>query len=143
MKRVRFIEEEENIEEDEMSYINYLRPIFNRICYNSIRACIIHLLVKAKDFNHALPVEEIAFRLGKRHSVILFHLEKLEEWKIVVVVRKEKYGKKKKRSVWGLNSKYTNLVREIYFHILKTFFTVEELDRMCSVNKNVRKKNVA
>jgi len=125
------IENEENI-------INSLRPEFNRICYNSIRASIIHLLVKSKDLNHALSVEEIAHRLGKRHSVVIHHLEKLLEWRIVDVVRSFKYGRKEKRSIWGLNLKYPSLIQSVYTHLLKTFYTVNELEEMCSVNKNAR-----
>jgi len=130
------LDEEDNNEE---SIIYTLRPEFNRICYNPIRASIIHLLVKSKDLNHALSVEEISHKLGKRHSVVIHHLEKLFHWKIVDVVRSFKYGNKKKRSIWGLNLKYPNLVQNVYSHMLKTFYTVNELDRMCCINKSFRK----
>ena len=116
-----------------------LRPEFNRICYNSIRASIIHLLVKSKELNHSLSVEEIAYRLGKRHSVVIHHLEKLNQCKIVEIIRLLKYGDKERRSIWGLNMKYPNLVQNIYSHMLKTFYTVNELDKMCCINKNIRK----
>ena len=125
--------------ENEESIIFNLRPEFNRIAYNPIRASIIHLLVKAKDLNHALSVEEIAHRLGKRHSVVIHHLERLHEWKIVDVVKSFKHGSKSRRSIWGLNLKYPNLVQSIYSHMLKTFYTPSELDKMCCVNKNIRK----
>jgi DNA-binding transcriptional ArsR family regulator len=125
--------------ENEESVIYSLRPEFNMICYNSVRASIIHLLVRAKDLNHALSVEEIAQKLGKRHSIVIHHLEKLFEWKVVDVIRSYKYGSKERRSIWGLNLKYPNLVQNIYSHMLKTFYTVSELERMCSINKSVRK----
>lgn len=125
--------------ENEESIIYSIRPEFNRICYNSIRASIIHLLVKAKDLNHSLSVEEIAHRLGKRHSVVIHHLEKLFDWKIVNVVKSFKYGNKSRRSIWGLNLKYPNLIQSVYSHMLKTFYTTTELDRMCCINKNTRK----
>jgi len=137
MNRV-FLDTKESAENEE-SMLYYIRPDFNRICYNPIRASIIHLLVKSKDLNHALSVEEISHRLGKRHSVVIHHLEKLMEWKIVDVVRTFKYGRKQKRSIWGLNLKYPNLVQNVYAHMLKTFYTVSELDKTCSVNKSVRK----
>jgi len=124
---------------DEESIIYSVRPEFNKICYNPIRASIIHLLVKSKELNHSLSVEEIASKLGKRHSVIIHHLEKLYCWKVVDIVRSFKYGNKERRSIWGLNLKYSNLVQNIYSHMLKTFYTATELDRMCCVNKNVRK----
>jgi len=125
--------------ENEDSMIFNLRPEFNRICYNSIRASIIHLLVKSKELNHSLSVEEIAYRLGKRHSVVIHHLEKLNQCKIVEIIRLLKYGDKERRSIWGLNMKYPNLVQNIYSHMLKTFYTVNELDKMCCINKNIRK----
>jgi len=124
--------------EVEERIINDLMPEFNLICYNPIRACILHLLVKTKDLNHALRVEEIAFRLGKRHSVIIHHLEQLEKWGLVRVVKNSRWGEKQKRSIWGLNLKYPRLILKVYAHLLKTFFTLEELERMCSVNRNVR-----
>jgi len=129
-----------NVQEDESeeSVIFNLRPEFNRICYNTIRASIIHLLIKSKDLNHTLSVEEISHKLGKRHSVVIHHLEKLAYWKIVDVVKSLKYGNKKRRSIWGLNLKYPNLIQNVYSHMLKTFYTSNELDKMCCINKNVR-----
>ena len=129
----------QDVAENEDSMIFNLRPEFNRICYNSIRASIIHLLVKSKELNHSLSVEEIAYRLGKRHSVVIHHLEKLNQCKIVEIIRLLKYGDKERRSIWGLNMKYPNLVQNIYSHMLKTFYTVNELDKMCCINKNIRK----
>ena len=129
----------QDIAENEDSMIFNLRPEFNRICYNSIRASIIHLLVKSKELNHSLSVEEIAYKLGKRHSVVIHHLEKLNQCKIVEIIRLLKYGDKERRSIWGLNMKYPNLVQNIYSHMLKTFYTANELDKMCCINKNIRK----
>jgi DNA-binding transcriptional ArsR family regulator len=85
-----------------------------------------------------LSVEDIAQKLGKRHSVVIHHLEKLYKWKVVDVVKTSNYGDKQRRSIWGLNLKYPNLVQSVYSHMLKTFFTVNDLERMCSVNVNVR-----
>jgi DNA-binding transcriptional ArsR family regulator len=129
---------ESSVSEDEESLIRRLKPEFNRICYNSVRASIIHLLMKSKNLNYSLSVERIANRLGKRHSVILYHLEKLEKWNLVVVVKHDNYGSKKRRSIWGLNPKHPKLIREIYLHLLRTFYTIEELERLCNINRNVR-----
>jgi len=129
----------QDIAENEESMIFNVRPEFNRICYNPIRASIIHLLVKSKDLNYCLSVEEIAHKLGKRHSVIIHHLEKLLYWKIINIVKSFKHGDSNRRSIWGLNMKYPNLVQSVYSHMLKTFYTVNELDKMCCVNKNTRK----
>ena len=125
-------------EEIEGSFINLLRPEFNYICYNPVRACILHLLMKASDLNHAMRVEEIANKLGRRHSVIIYHLEQLAKWKLVNVVKNSNHGKKQRRRIWGLNLKYPSLVTELYRYMLRTFYSPEELDEMCNVNKNVR-----
>lgn len=116
-----------------------IRPELNYISSNPIRACIIHMLVKNKDLGHTMRVEELSRRLGKRHSVVIYHLERLQDWKIVRVVRAVRYGDEgAKRSIWGLNMDLPNLVREVYSYMTKTFYTQKDLDRMCSVNKNVR-----
>jgi DNA-binding transcriptional ArsR family regulator len=132
-----FLDMNERVE-DEESLIFNLRPEFNRICYNPVRASIIHLLVNSRDLNHSLSVEDIAKKLGKRHSVIIYHLEKLKEWKLVSIVRSYKYGSKKKRSIWGLDLRYTNLIQDLYSHMTKTLYTMKDLEEMCSINRNVR-----
>ena len=124
--------------ETEERIINTVRPEFNYICYNSIRAGILHLLIKNVELNYSLSVEEISRKLGKRHSVIIHHLERLEEWRLVEVVKSSKYGNKEKRKIWGLNLKYPNLILRVYNYLLKIFYTPAELEKMCSVNKNVR-----
>ena len=123
---------------EESDLIQAIRPELNQICSNSIRACILHCLVKAKSLNHSLSVEEIAKSIGKCHSVIIHHLEKLDRCNLISVVKSRKYGNKQKRCIWGLNVKYHNLISITYNHILKNFFTQAELEKMCNVNKNVR-----
>ena len=125
--------------DNEDSIVLNLRPEFNRICYNPIRASTIHLLIKSKSLNYTSSVEEIAYKLGKRHSVVIHHLEKLYKWKIVDVIRSSKYGEKNRRSIWGLNMKCPGLVQEVYSHMLKNFYTAKGLDELCSANKNVRR----
>jgi len=129
------VEESEN----EETLINSLRPELNKICFNSIRASIVHLLFNSKELNYSMSVERIAHKLGKRHSVVLYHLEKLAKWKIVKVAKTYNHGDKERRSLWGLNSKFPNLVSEVYSYMLKTFYTVKELEQMCNINVNVRK----
>jgi len=126
-------------EENEEKIIELIRPEFNYICYNPVRAGILHLLIKNREVGHALSVEEIAKKLGKRHSVIIHHLEKLNEWKVVRVVKTVKHGDKERRKIWGLNLKYPNLIKEVYKHTLKFFYTQQELEEICSVNINLRK----
>jgi len=122
----------------EGSLFNELRPDFNFICSNPTRACILHILVKSPELNHSMSVEEIASKLGKRHSVIIHHLEMLEGWKLVKVVKHSNYGDKTRRRVWGLNLECPAVVAEIYRYALKNFYTQKELESMCSINKNVR-----
>jgi len=134
-----YLKTEETVSSEvEDRVINELRPEFNLICYNPIRASIIHLMVKASELNHTMRVEELAKRLGKRHSVIIHHLEQLSRWKLIGVVKTSSYGSKQRRCIWGLNLKYPNLIYNIYGHILKFFYTQNELEKMCSVNKNTR-----
>jgi len=116
-----------------------IRPELNYICSNATRACILHMMVKNKELNHTIRVEEASRRLGKRHSVIIYHLEQLQGWKIVKVVKSAKYGEDgAKRSIWGLNMEFPNLVREVYAYMSKVFYTQKDLERMCGVNRNVR-----
>jgi DNA-binding transcriptional ArsR family regulator len=128
----------ENNVEDQL--IEMMKPEFNFIASNPVRACILHLLVKAEDLNHTMQVEEIAFRTGKRHSVVIYHLEQLTGWKLVEVVKNGRYGEKGRRNIWGLNLRYPNLINSIYSRILKFFYTQSELEKMCNSNKNVRTK---
>ena len=132
-----FLDIDERVE-DEESLIFNMRPEFNRICYNPVRAGIIHLLVNSRELNHSMSVEEIARKLGKRHSVIIYHLEKLKGWKLVSIVKSYKYGNKEKRSIWGLDLRYVNLIQNLYSHMTKTLYTMKDLEEMCSINKNVR-----
>jgi len=124
--------------ENEDSVLYSVRPEFNRICYNPIRASIIHLLIKSKDLNHALSVEEIANKIGKRHSVVIHHLEKLMEWKVVDVVKSYKYGNRQKRSIWGLNLRYPDWISECYKSIRTHFFSEKELIQITNINKSLR-----
>ena len=123
--------------------INSIRPELNYISSNPVRASILHLLVGNKDLNHTMQVEEISKRLGKRHSVIIYHLERLLNWNVVKIVKSTQYGNTEKRVIWGLNLDYPNLVKEVYSRVLKLFFTQKELDKMCSINRNTRHKSDA
>ena len=136
MQEERFLSPAINSEEQQL--IQAIRPELNSICSNPIRATIIHSLVKAKNLNYSLSVEELSRALGKRHSLIIHHLEKLNNCNLVAVVKSKMHGSKEKRCIWGLNLKYQNLISLTYNHILKHFFTQSQLDRMCTVYNNVR-----
>lgn len=108
------------------------------ICNNPVRASIIYLLMKQKESDYCCTVEEISTRLGKNHSIVLHHLEKLLDYNIVEVVRSVPYGNKQKRRVWGLNLKMVELIKEIYSYIVRFCFTQRQLEKMCNVNKKIR-----
>jgi len=122
----------------EQKIIDMIRPEYSYICVNPVRSCILHLLIKSIDLNHSMQVEEIAYRLGRRHSVIIYHLEQLKNWELVDVVKNSKHGNNNRRKIWGLNLKYPNLIFSVYGHILKYFYTMEELEELCNSNNNVR-----
>ena len=127
----------------EEELIQAIRPELNHICSNKIRACILHILSKSKNLNYSLNVEEIAKAIGKQHSVVIHHLEKLSQCNLVKVVKTKTCGGKEKRAIWGLDIRYPNLISIAYNHTLKRFFTQAELDKMCGVNKDVRNvKNI-
>jgi len=137
-RKFSFNVEVENVQAEE-KLIETIRPELNKICFNGIRASILHLLFNKKELGHCMSVERISHKLGKRHSVVLYHLEKLENWMLVKVVKTYDHGGKERRSIWGLNDSVPNLVSEVYSYMLRTFYTMEELEEMCSVNLNVRK----
>jgi DNA-binding transcriptional ArsR family regulator len=131
-------------EETEKKVIENFLPDIIEICSNPVRACIIHLLIKSQSTGHSLKVEDMAFRLGTYHRIVLHHLERLKKWELVEVRRLKSYGKKSKRSVWGLNLRYPNWIFEVYTSI-KNGFTETELKKMCGRNISMRNgiKNAA
>jgi DNA-binding transcriptional ArsR family regulator len=105
------------------------------ICSNLTRMAILHLLMKSKDTEYCLSLNEISFRLGKYHRVITHHLEKLQEYGLVEVVKSSKNNKRRK--IWGLNLEKADLIKEIYAYTLKNFFTQAMLEKACNVNKKL------
>ncbi len=124
-------------EEAEKKVIESFLPDMIEICSNHIRAGIIHLLVNSPATGHSLKVEDMAYRLGTYHRVVLHHLERLKKWDIVEVKRLKTYGKKTRRSVWGLNLKYPNWIFEVY-NSIKNGFSERELKMLVSRNKSLR-----
>jgi len=140
MDRETFLTSDMKKEQDDL--IQAIRPELNYLCSNPIRACILHSLIKSQNLNYTLSVEELAQCTGRRHSLIIHHLEILNRFSLVAVVKSKKYGNKEKRSLWGLNLEYQDLISTTYRHIQKFFFTQSQLDKMSSVNKNVRSSKV-
>ena len=115
-----------------------IKADLNFICSNAIRSTILHLLIKSKQTSHSLSLEDMSYKLGKFPSVILHHMEKLKEYGIVEVIKSSKYGNREKRKIWGLNLQYNDMINEIYFHIVRNFFTPAQLERMCCKNRKLR-----
>jgi len=115
-----------------------IRAEMSFICNNPVRAAIVYLLMKMKNSDHCSNVEQMSHKLGKNHSIILHHLEKLAEYGLVEIVRSVKYGDKVKRKIWGLNLTRIELIREVYTYITKFCFTVSQLEKLINVNKTSR-----
>src|SRR3972149_1537883 len=82
---------------------NRFLPEVGQICSNRTRASILYLLIKSPDTLHAVQVEKLAFRIGVRPRVVIYHLEKLREWGLVDVKKNQKYGSKNRRTIWGID----------------------------------------
>lgn len=113
-------------------------PEISNIASNKTRAAILHLLVNTPETMHSMKVEEISFKLGIRQSVIIHHLEKLEEWKLVEVKKNQRYGSKTRRTIWGLDLRYPNWVLECYKNIRNHFYSEKDLKNLTTINKNIR-----
>jgi hypothetical protein len=85
-----------------------------------------------------MRVEDLAFKLGIRPRVLIYHLEKMEGWKLLEVKKSQKYGNKERRSIWGLDLRYPNWVLECYKTIRTHFFTEDELNQITNKNKSFR-----
>jgi len=114
-------------------------PEIRKICSNKIRAGILHLLVNSPETLHSMQVEQLSFKLGIRPTVCIHHLEKLEKWKLVEVKKRQNYGNKERRTIWGLNLRYPSWVLECYKNIRTFFFSEKELKEITSRNKSFRK----
>jgi DNA-binding transcriptional ArsR family regulator len=113
-------------------------PEIGVICSNPVRAGIRYLLVSSPETMHSMKVEDLAFKLGTRQSIIIHHLERLSDWKLVEVKKNQKYGKSTRRSIWGLDLRYSTWILECYKNLRNHFFSEKDLYKMTTVNKNLR-----
>lgn len=125
-------------EENEQNIMKQFLPEMFKICSNKIRAGILHLLIYSPNTLHSMQVERLALKLGIRPRVLLFHLEKLTDWKLLEVKKNQKYGSKIKRSIWGLNLRHPNWIMECYKTIRSHFFTQEQLSEITNRNVSYR-----
>ena len=113
-------------------------PEIGLICSNQIRAGIIHLLINSPATMHSMKVEDICFKLGVRQSVCIYHLERLMDCKLVEVKKNQRYGKRTRRSIWGLDLRYPSWISECYKSIRTHFFSEKELNQITNMNKSLR-----
>jgi DNA-binding transcriptional ArsR family regulator len=121
----------------ERGIIQTFLPETVEILKNPIRAGIINLLVNSPHTGHSMKVEQLAYKLGTYHRIIIYHLERLQKWEIVTVKKISKYGNKTKRSIWGLNLKYPNWILEVH-STMKQSFNPDFLETVCNKNINIR-----
>ena len=127
--------------ETERDIIQTFLPETVEILRNPIRAGIIHLLVNSPNTGHSMKVEQLAYRLGTYHRIIIYHLEKLQKWKLVTVKKNSSYGNKTKRSIWGLDLKCPNWILEVYSTTNQSF-DKDFLERICNKNINIRNNHI-
>jgi hypothetical protein len=125
-------------EDADLAVMEQFLPEIRIICSNKIRAGILHLLINSPNTLHSMRVEDLAFKLGIRPRVLIYHLEKMEGWKLLEVKKSQKYGNKERRSIWGLDLRYPNWVLECYKTIRTHFFTEDELNQITNKNKSFR-----
>ncbi len=124
--------------EDEILVLSQFLPQIHEICSNKIRAGIIHLLISCPETIHSMKVEDICFRLGIRPTICIYHLEKLKECELVDVKKNQKYGRKTRRSIWGLNLSYPSWISECYKMTRSYFFSERDLNNIININKSAR-----
>jgi DNA-binding transcriptional ArsR family regulator len=126
--------------DEEFSVVSNLLPQVTSICSNHVRASILHLPVNTPDTLHSMQVEEMAFRIGVRSRTVVYHLERLKQWKLVDVKKVQKHGDKSRMSIWGLNLENRDWIIKCYSNITTHFFDDAELDEMTSRNISFRKR---
>lgn len=126
-----------NIKDEGLILSQYL-PQIHEICSNKIRAGILHLLISCSETMHSMKVEDLCFRLGIRPTICIYHLEKLRECNLVEVKKNQRYGRKTRRSIWGLNLSYPTWIQECYKMTRSYFFSQKELAKMINTNKSFR-----
>ncbi len=115
----------------------YLRPRLECFLRSPLKAAIFFVLYHSKHSGHCMSVEHMSRRLGRRHSIIIYHLEALKEMGLAKVVIEKRHGNSSRRSVWGLrmdNKELVNLVRDYVF----SAYSREKLWEMTTRNLRMR-----
>ena len=128
-------------EDADLQVVARFLPEISSICSNKTRAGALHLLANSPETLHSMKVEELAFKLGVRPRILIYHLERLKNWKLIDVKKSHKYGRGEKRSIWGLDLRYPNWILECYRTIRLHFFSERELGEITNRNKSFRTTN--
>lgn len=89
--------------------IKKFEPFLEFICSNQYRIKIIELLLKNKDVGYTISVSELKDKLKLHHSTVIYHLEKLQEYKLV-----EPVSQAGKRRYWRLDLKYPKWIERVH-----------------------------
>jgi DNA-binding transcriptional ArsR family regulator len=133
LKIIRPVDNEANID-----VVSRFMPEIGIIGSNQIRAGIMHLLINSPETMHSMKVEEICFKMGIRQSICIHHLERLLDWKLVEIKKNQRYGKRTRRSIWGLDLRYPDWILECYKSIRNHFFSEKDLYQITNINKSLR-----
>jgi DNA-binding transcriptional ArsR family regulator len=93
------------------------------------------------DTLYSMQVEELASAIGTRPRLVIYHLEKLQEWGLVEVKKARKYGRKERRSIWGLDMRNPVRLRRIYA-VLDDFFNGRVSDARTHYNYSKQKQQL-
>lgn len=110
---------------------NSLRIMNTILSSNKNRVAILYLLKNTPD--NEMQAERIAKALGLTHRTVLYHLDILEQNKLVEVRGYRKRQEKMLRSVWGLNSKDDTLLKN-FFSKVNGNFDRDEIRQMIKTN---------
>ncbi len=86
-----------------------LRADSEFIFSNSVRVSIINYLLNSSITGHSASLNKLSSSLGKRPSLIHYHLKLLEEYNIVKPISSS--GRKVR--TWGLNTEYLNALKNL------------------------------
>ena len=108
---------------------------------NGTRAAIIYLLSSSPDTLYSMQVQEIASATKTAPKMVIYHLERLRKMGLVEVKKSRKYGKKERRSIWGLDMRNAELVGRCC-KLLENFLGKSELVVLTSGDKPSRRRAV-
>ena len=94
------------------------------------------MLFRSPQTNYSMQVERMAERMGVRHSLVLYHLDKLHGWKLVVPIKHA--ASSSKRNVWQLNLNYPTILQVVHSYLTE-MYTPAELTELSNKNKSFRK----